>query len=73
MSNQIFVSPNWKNWKVHKPWAKRANAITETKQEALQIARQIAKNQWLELIVQRKDGKIHMKDSYGNDPRSIKW
>jgi uncharacterized protein DUF2188 len=34
--------------------------------------KQLAKNSRSELIVQNKQGQIRSKDSYGNDPRSIK-
>ena len=42
--------------------------ITETQSEAIQIAREIAKNQSSELLIHGKDGKIRERDSYGNDP-----
>lgn len=68
-SKQLRVSPD-KNGdrRVHKPWATRDSAHTETKQEAIETARQIAKNQWLEMLVQNLDGKIWFRNSYGNDP-----
>jgi len=72
MSKQIWVSPDWNNWKVKQPWKSKASLITNNKQTALNKAIQIAKNQWLELIAQRKDWKIHIKNSYWNDPRNIK-
>ena len=39
-----------------------------TKKEAIEVAKEIAKNQKSELIIHGKDGKIQDKDSYGNDP-----
>jgi hypothetical protein len=42
--------------------------ITETKKEAVEVAREIARNNHSELVIHGKDGKIQDKDSYGNDP-----
>ena len=55
MNKQIWVSPKENKWKVKQPWNKKASAITKNKQEALNIAKQIAKHQKLDLIAQRKD------------------
>lgn len=55
-------------WQVKGEGNNKATKVTETKKEAIDIARQIAKNQESELIIHGKDGKIQSKDSYGNDP-----
>jgi hypothetical protein len=39
-----------------------------TKKEAIKIAEKIAKNQWLETKIQKKDGTIQGWNSYGKDP-----
>lgn len=66
-SNQHVV-PLGNGWAVKKEGSKRFTVITETKKDAVTVARQIAKNNKAELIVHGKDGKIQDKDSYGNDP-----
>lgn len=71
MSNQLFVSPDDGRWKVKNPDNSRASGIFNTKAEAIERAREIAKKQELELTIQNKNGRIHEKDSYGNDPRNI--
>jgi uncharacterized protein YdaT len=48
--------------------AERAVKITSTQQEAIERAKEIAKNNQSELIIHRKDGTIREKNSYGNDP-----
>ena len=68
MNKQIWVSPTANWWKVKQPSNSRASANTNTKAEAMQIARDIAINQWLETKIQRKDGIIQGWNSYGNDP-----
>jgi len=55
-------------WAVKGEGNKRATKVTETQKEAIDIAREIAKNQKSELYVQNREGKIRSKDSYGNDP-----
>ncbi len=72
MANQIFVSPNGENWKAKVVGNQKASAICDTKAEAVEKAREIAKNQHLELLVQNLDGTISWKNSYGNDPKNIK-
>lgn len=65
---QVWVSPSGDNWKVKSTGASKAAAITETKAEAKEIATRIAQNQGAELVVQRQDGTIQEKNSFGNDP-----
>ena len=72
MANQIFVSPNGEDWKVKVVGNQKASAICDTKAEAFECAREIAKNQHLELLMQNRDGTIGMRNSYGNDPRKSK-
>ena len=75
MAKQVWVSPasstQWHKRVVQQPDNNRASARTYTKTEALTIATQIAKNQWLELKVQNRNGRISESNSYGHDPRSI--
>ena len=49
-------------------WQAKATVITDTQKEAIDIAREIARNQGSELIIHGKDGRIREKDSHGNDP-----
>jgi Uncharacterized protein conserved in bacteria (DUF2188). len=72
MTHQIFVSPNKDGWKGKVVGNDKASFVADTKAEAFDRAREIAINQKLELIVQNRDGKIGLRNSYGNDPRSSK-
>ena len=64
-----WVSPTKDGrWAVQGEKAKKATAIFDTQKEATKRAREIATNQKSEVIVQRKDGRIRSKDSYGNAP-----
>lgn len=46
----------------------RATIRTDTQAEAIQRAREIARNQESELFIHGRNGKIRERDSYGNDP-----
>jgi len=72
MANQIFVSPDGEDWKVKVVGNQKASAICDTKAEAVERAKEIAQNQRLELLVQKLDGTIGWRNSYGNDPRKSK-
>lgn len=66
---QLWVSPKkWGWWRIHKSWAQRDSIHTQTKEEALQKARDIAKNQELELKAQKRNWKISCSNSYWRDP-----
>lgn len=55
-------------WDVKRENAERASRHCETKDQAVEVAREIAKNQESELIIHRQDGTIQDSRSYGNDP-----
>lgn len=68
MAKQVFISPSDEGWKVKTVGAERAAAILETKVEAVKKGIEIAKNSQAELLVQKLDGTIGWRNSYGNDP-----
>ena len=55
-------------WQVKGGGNSRATKLTETQQEAITLARDIAINQKSELVIHGKNGRIREKNSYGNDP-----
>lgn len=55
-------------WQVKGAGNSRATVRTETQADAINIGREIARNQESELIIHRPNGQIRDKDSYGNDP-----
>lgn len=44
----------------------------QTQQGAIDAAEKIARKNESDLVVHGRDGKIRSKDSFGNDPKSIK-
>ena len=61
-----------KGWAVRGEGNSRRTKLTATKEEAINRARNIAKNQKTELVIHNKNGRISDKDSYGNDPHPPK-
>ena len=65
----IHVLPNPKGgWDIKKDGAALRSDHKDTKKEAVDRARELAKKQKAELVVHNKDGKIAIKKSHGNDP-----
>lgn len=63
-----WVSPRDDKWGVHGEGNERDTKVFDRKQDAVDYAKSIAKNQQSELIIQKRNGVIQSKDSYGNDP-----
>jgi len=61
------VVPSDSGWKVKNSGSQRASKICVTKQEAIEYAKKIAKNQKAELFIHGRDGCIQERNSYGND------
>lgn len=69
----IHIVPNpTGGWLVKEEHSLVSIASTKTKKEAANIARPLAKERQVELVIHNKDGKIADKDSFGNDPNNIK-
>jgi hypothetical protein len=66
------VVPTKNGWGVKGEGNLKKTAITETKKQAVDIAKEIAKNNKSEVVIHGKNGKIQDKDSYGNDPNPPK-
>lgn len=71
MTNQHVV-PHWEQRAIQWAGNSKATKIVKTQKEGIDRARQIARNQWSELIIHRSNGQIRDKDSYGNDPHPPK-
>lgn len=70
MRKEIHVvsNPDRGGWDAKRPNADRASKHFDTKKEAMDWSRGLAKKEGLELIPHGKDGKIQNPNSYGNDP-----
>lgn len=54
-------------WQVKGANNSKATKVTETKKDAIDYGKGVAKNQHSELIIHGKDGKIQEKNTYGID------
>jgi hypothetical protein len=70
-SHHVVPSKNG-GWDVKVSGGERAIKHTETKQPAIDRAREISTNQKTELVIHNRNGQISQKDSHGRDPRSSK-
>jgi hypothetical protein len=61
------VVPRADGWAVKGAGNQRATSLHDTQQQAVNAAREIARNQQAELVIHRPNGQIRDKDSYGND------
>ena len=66
MTNQHVV-PHGDDWAVKGAGNSRATRVVETQHEAIEIAREIARNQQSEMFIHRPNGQIRERNSYGND------
>ena len=63
-----WVVPHEEGWAVRGEGNSKVTVIKPTQSEAIDAATEIARNQRSELIIQRRDGRIRDRNSYGNDP-----
>lgn len=68
MGKNQHVVPKGKQWAVKGEGNQRNTAVCNTQREAIDIARQISRNQNSELFIHNRQGQIRERDSHGNDP-----
>ncbi len=68
MAKNQHVVPHNGTWAVKGDGSQRATKILTIQQEAIDVARRIARNQGSDVVIHGRDGRIREKDSYGNDP-----
>ena len=61
------VLPHADGWAVKGAGNSKATAIASTQSKAIEIAKEIAKNQNSELIIHGTNGQIREKNTYGPD------
>lgn len=68
MGKNQHVVPRNGQWAVRGAGNVKATRVFSTQGEAIDAAREIARNQGTELVIHRPDGRIREKNSYGGDP-----
>jgi hypothetical protein len=59
-------------WHVRREGARRSSSIHATQREADRRAGELARRSRGERVTHGIDGRIRSKDSFGNDPRSVR-
>jgi hypothetical protein len=67
-SNNQHVLPRSDGWAVKKAGASRDTRIFEKQSQAIEYAKDVAKNNKSELFIHSRDGRIRERNTYGNDP-----
>lgn len=68
MGKNQHVTPKNGKWQVIGAGNQKATRICDTQKQAINVAREIAKNQKSEVVIHNAKNVIRAKDSYGNDP-----
>lgn len=68
MGKNQHVVKHSDGWAVKGAGNEKVTRVKETQQEAIDIAKQIAKNQQSEMFIHGRNGRIRERNSYGNDP-----
>ena len=68
MGKNQHVVPHDEKWAIKGEGNAKVTKIVDTQKEAINIAREISRNQQSELIIHRPNGQIRAKDSHGKDP-----
>ena len=68
MGKNQHVIPHNNKWAVKGAGNSKVTKTVESQKQAIEIAKEIAKNQKSEMIIHRPNGQIRDKNSYGNDP-----
>lgn len=68
MGKNQHVVPKGKQWAVKGEGNQRNTAVCNTQKEAIDIARQISKNQKSELFIHNRQGQIRERDTHRKDP-----
>jgi uncharacterized protein YdaT len=65
MARQQHVVPRGRKWAVQAEGSARATRLTESKAEAVELARQIARRQGTDVVIHRHDGAAEKEDIFG--------
>ena len=68
----VWTGPHEDGWANRREGSGKASKVFGTKAEAQEAGRATAKRERVEHFIQKKDGKIGEKNSYGNDPHPPK-
>ncbi|RXJ77205.1 hypothetical protein CRV03_05840 [Arcobacter sp. F155] len=70
--SRVSVSKHEKGWQAKVAGNERASKVCSTQAECREYGIELAKKNNAEFTLHGRNGQIREKNSYGNDPRSIK-
>lgn len=70
-THHVVPSPGG-GWDVKKGNSERASGHFDNKQNAIDVGRQISRNQKTEFVIHNRNGRISQSDSHGGDPNPPK-
>lgn len=62
------VVPHGDDWAIKGAGNSKATRVVGTQAEAIELAREIAKNQGSEMLIHGRNGQIRERNTYGDDP-----
>lgn len=68
MGKNQHVVPKDGQWAVKGEGNEKATRVVETQKEAIEIAKDISKNQESEMFIHKRNGQIRERNTYGKDP-----
>lgn len=68
---EVFYNTTDERWRVRIEGGEILDGDYQTKDEAVDAGRDIARDHGAELTVKKQDGTIGERDSHGHDPRDI--
>jgi hypothetical protein len=68
MGRNQHVVRTEEGWGIRGEGNQRLTSLHESQSQAIEAAREIARNQRCELLVHGRNGRIRERNSYGNDP-----
>lgn len=71
-SKNIHVVPHGNGWNVSREGDAAPSSHHPTQEEAIEAATDVARRDKVELLVHGRDGQIRMRNSFGNDPASVR-
>lgn len=67
-----YVVPHSDGWAVKGAGNTRATSVHGTQRDAIEAARDIARNQRSEMLIHGENGRIRERNTYGDDPNPPK-
>ena len=68
MGKNQHVVPHGNDWAVKGAGNEKATKVVSTQKKAIDIAKEISKNQQSEMLIHKRNGQIRERNTYGKDP-----